>query len=191
MNNEDKFISLFPTGVMLVDMSNHPCKQIALDIIDSTETTNHQLVNKGSSSFDTSNILFHPSLEQLKNDIHSSVKKYATLAGNFPLVIANNWFNKMNHGGSVIPHRHEGSVISGAYYIRAPIGSSSLHFSSPLKPLRMYDLSNNTTKFNEAYHTIPCVEDLLVLFPSWLEHYTDENDNNERTVISFNTEYLK
>jgi hypothetical protein len=34
-------------------------------------------------------------------------------------------------------------------------------------------------------------EDLLILFPSWLEHYTNENNNDKRTVISFNTDYSK
>ena len=29
----------------------------------------------------------------------------------------------------------------------------------------------------------------LVLFPSWLEHYTEENNTENRVTVSFNTGY--
>jgi len=185
---ENKIISIFPTALMLVDMSNHPCKETALEIIQNTKIKNHKLLDNGNSSFDTNQILDHPRLSKLKEDIMYNINQYTTTTGYLPLKIANNWFNIMDTNGVVTPHRHEASVLSGAYYINAPEGSSNLHFTSPLKPYRMNDLFTRDTSFNEYYHSIPCVEDLLIIFPSWLEHYTDKNNNNTRTVISFNTE---
>ena len=82
-------------------------------------------------------------------------------------------------------------VQSGAYYIRAPEGSSKLHFSRPLNPLRTNELIQFSNPYNLSEYVVPVQEDLLVLFPSWLEHYTDENNNSLRTVISFNTDYSK
>lgn len=173
---------------MLVDMSGHPCKNAALEIIQDTKINDHKLLNNGTSSFDSDSILNYPELSKLKDDITTHIKQYTTTAGYLPLKIANSWFNIMDNDGVVHPHRHEASVLSGAYYINAPEGSSNLHFSSPLKPYRMNDLFSRDTVFNEYYHSIPCVEDLMIIFPSWLEHYTDKNNNNSRTVISFNTE---
>jgi uncharacterized protein (TIGR02466 family) len=188
----DRIMHLFPTSVMLFDMSNHPCKAKALEIIDASQTDNHPLLNKGKGSFkNNGSLLSNPELTQLKNDIQANIVKYSNLLGTFPLRLTNNWFNIMEPDGTVNPHRHEGSVISGAYYIRAPEGSSSLHFSSPLAPLRMNQLTESSNPLNVSEYAIPCAEDLLILFPSWLEHYTDKNNNDLRTVISFNTHYAK
>ena len=173
-------------------MAGHPCKEKALEMIDSLETESHPLLNRGKSNFEGSGgFLFRPELEELRIDIQDAVNTFSSMLGTFPIQISNNWFNIMEPGGVVHPHRHEGSVISGAYYIRAPEGSSNLHFSSPLKPLRMNEITQFSNPLNLAEAHIPCSEDTLVLFPSWLEHYTDENHNSERTVISFNTDYSK
>jgi len=193
MNNyENQLVQLFPTSVMLVDMSGHPCKEKALEIIDNSKTHEHYLLSNGKSNFESQGgFLFHPELQELKNDIQDSIRKFSSILGTFPIHLANNWFNIMSSNGAVHPHRHEGSVVSGAYYIRAPEGSSNLHFTSPLKPLRMNEVTQYSNPLNLGETSMPVKEDLLILFPSWLEHYTNENDNNERTVISFNTEYSK
>ena len=163
-----------------------------LEIIDESVTNDHHLLSNGKSNFDTQRgFLFHPELKELCNDIQHHIHKFSTLLGTFPIHLANSWFNIMSPNGVVHPHRHEGSVVSGAYYIRAPEGSSSLHFSSPLKPLRMNEITQHVNPLNLAEKSMPIKEDLMILFPSWLEHFTNENDNTKRTVISFNTEYLK
>lgn len=192
MNNESQLVQLFPTTVMLIDMAGHPCKEKALEIIDETVTNDHHLLSNGKSNFYMSGgFLFHPELTELCNDIQQQIHKYSTLLGTFPIHLANNWFNIMEPNGVVHPHRHEGSVVSGAYYIRAPEGSSSLHFSSPLKPLRMNEVTQNVNSLNLSEEAMPIKEDLMILFPSWLEHFTNENNNTERTVISFNTDYSR
>jgi len=192
MNNESQLLHLFPSTVMLIDMAGHPCKEKTLEIIDESVTNDHHLLSNGKSNFDTQRgFLFHPELKELCNDIQHHIHKFSTLLGTFPIHLANSWFNIMSPNGVVHPHRHEGSVVSGAYYIRAPEGSSSLHFSSPLKPLRMNEITQHVNPLNLAEKSMPIKEDLMILFPSWLEHFTNENDNTKRTVISFNTEYLK
>ena len=173
-------------------MAGHPCKERALEIIDETDTHDHHLLSNGRSDYDgQGGFLYHPELKELCNDIQDHIRKYSTLLGTFPIHLANNWFNIMLPNGVVHPHRHEGSVVSGAYYIRAPEGSSSLHFSSPLKPLRMNEVTQNPNPLNLAEDSVPIKEDLMILFPSWLEHFTDKNNNAERTVISFNTDYSR
>ena len=190
--NDDTLLHMFPTSIMTVNMTGHPCKARALEIIDSSSTNDHVLLSNGKSNFDEyGGLLFQPALEQLKNDIQNSVHKFATALGIFPIKIANNWFNIMGPGGTVRAHRHPGSIISGAYYIRAPEGSSSIHFNNPLNPARMLERAQYPNPFNVTEQYVTCTEDTLVLFPSWLEHYTNENDNDSGTVMSFNTDYLQ
>ena len=55
----------------------------------------------------------------------------------------------------------------------------------------MLERAQYPNPFNVTEQYVTCTEDTLVLFPSWLEHYTNENDNDSRTVISFNTDYLQ
>lgn len=183
----EKIVNLFPTPIMLVDMSDIACKQRLLEILDNEETQPHELVENGQSNFGFSQILFHPELEELKNAIEHNLNRYTKNLGVQPVMIANNWFNIMNKGSKVVRHRHEGSVISGAYYPRAPEGSTKLHFVNPLIPYRMTEIYSYETPYSRFEQNVDCMEDLMILFPSWLEHYTEINDTENRTVISFNT----
>ena len=47
-----------------------------------------------------------------------------------------------------------------------------------------------TTDFNYGNSTFPAKTGRLLLFPSWLEHYTNPNQTDERITISFNTMYV-
>ena len=42
---------------------------------------------------------------------------------------------------------------------------------------------------NQNEIEVKCEQGILYLFPSWLEHYTRENQTNERITLSFNTYY--
>jgi|SRR6056300_286634 uncharacterized protein (TIGR02466 family) len=183
----EKIVNLFPVPIMLVDMSDVNCKEKLIEIIDSSEKIEHGLVPNGVSSFETMPILHHPELEELKIKIEQHINKYAKCLGIGQLVVQNNWFNIMDEGSKVKRHNHEASVISGAYYPRAPEGSSKLHFINPLKPFRMTEIHTHQTPYSCFDQDVECLEDLMILFPSWLEHYTNENTTQKRTVVSFNT----
>ena len=68
-------------------------------------------------------------------------------------------------GNKLKAHKHEESIVSGAFYIS---GSTPLIF--PDTSIQPYP-------------------GLLVLFSSDLVHYTEE-ETEERIIISFNTDYL-
>ena len=102
-------------------------------------------------------------------------------------LISTSWFNTMSEGGSVESHRHERSVISGAYYPYADDGSNPLMLESPIQQLRMNDCIIKVTGFNRYTEHVPALPGSLVLFPSWLKHYVEPNNSKKRYVISFNT----
>lgn len=136
-----------------------------LKILQSTQTREHGLVGDGISSYNYGMpILEYPELIGLKAIIQKYLKEYHPK----PLKIINSWFNTMNVGDELKIHKHEESIVSGAFYINVGDNSVPLIFSTEqVKPKN----------------------GLLVLFPSEMEHYT-EPEREQRTVMSFNTEYL-
>lgn len=133
-------------------------------LLDSISTTEHGLTKQGSSSYNHGMpILDHPELVGLKK----IVLKYINQVSDKPLKLINSWFNIMPPGAVLKRHKHEDSIISGALYVDVGDKSVPLIFDSiSIKPKK----------------------GLLVLFSSDLAHYT-KKEKEERTVISFNTDY--
>jgi len=130
------------------------------------QTASHGLVTKGVSTYNHGMpTLMYPELTGLKNIIKQYVRLYCNKYEIPPLKFINSWFNISQPGNKLKAHKHEESIVSGAFYIS---GATPLIFpDTSIKPY----------------------PGLLVLFPSEMEHYT-EPEKEQRTVISFNTDYL-
>jgi uncharacterized protein (TIGR02466 family) len=102
-------------------------------------------------------------------------------------LLSTSWFNTLYKGGSVNAHRHERSVISGAYYPKCDDESAPLIFESPLQPYQMNMNNINQTQYNQYFLDFNPAPGLLVLFPSWLRHSVPPNGADKRYTISFNT----
>jgi hypothetical protein len=136
------------------------------NILLKIETSSHGLVTKGYSTYNHGMpTLMYPELTGLKNVIKQYVRLYCNKYEIPPLKFINSWFNISQPGNKLIAHKHEESIISGAFYIS---GKTSLIFPD--------------TKVNPY-------PGLLVVFSSDLVHYTEE-ETEERIIISFNTDYL-
>ena len=98
-----------------------------LKILQSTQTREHGLVSDGASSYNYGMpILQHPELIGLKKIIQKHLKEYHPK----PLQIINSWFNTMNVGDELKIHKHEESIVSGAFYINVGDNSVPLIFST-------------------------------------------------------------
>jgi hypothetical protein len=130
------------------------------------ETSSHGLVSKGVSTYNHGMpTLMYPELTGLRNIFKQYVRLYCNKYDILPLKFINSWFNISQAGNKLKAHKHEESIISGAFYIS---GSTPLIFpDASIKPY----------------------PGLLVLFSSDLVHYTEE-ETEERIIISFNTDYL-
>jgi hypothetical protein len=130
------------------------------------ETSSHGLVPKGFSTYNYGMpVLMYPELDGLQNILKQYVRLYCNKYGILPLKFINSWFNISQAGNKLKAHKHEESIISGAFYIS---GKTPLIFS---------DTSINP------------YPGMLVIFSSDLVHYTEE-EAEQRIVISFNTDYL-
>ena len=109
--------------------------------------------------------------------------------GNWPVVISGSWYNILPKGGRTERHRHESSVISGAYYIDLPEGDFGKFFVvSPLQPYMMCIHNVQETPYGMYFYDVPIKERHLYLFPSWLEHGSRVNNTeHDRWTVSFNT----
>jgi len=187
---EPKHFAAFPTLVSTWDLKGHPCEEVVIDMIENwKDVGQHRLVNGGKSSYITGDeqFLSDKRLVDLWKTLQSCCDTYTEEAGIDYALISTSWFNTMSEGGSVESHRHERSVISGAYYPYADDGSNPLMLESPIQQLRMNDCIIKVTGFNRYTEHVPALPGSLVLFPSWLKHYVEPNNSKKRYVISFNT----
>jgi hypothetical protein len=135
-------------------------KKVLLDI----KTDVHGLIIEGSSSYNVGMpVLMQPKLKALNSIIRQYLNLYCTTYNIPKLKFINSWFNISNPGNKLKAHKHEESVVSGAFYIS---GKSPLIFP------------------NKHINPHP---GLLVIFSSDLIHFTEE-EQEERIVISFNTD---
>jgi len=184
--------NIFPTCVAEFDLQNKINTKLLWNEIKSLEKQDHSLLTDGGQS-----TYFHgnmslldldtPLIVKLKEEIQSAINEYTAQIGLIPVLLSNSWLSTMDQGTALLPHRHEASVLSGAYYPNVPEGSVGLTFMNPLKPYRMCEVYERSTEYSADEGTMPVREGCLYLFPSWLEHKASANQTKDRAVISFNT----
>lgn len=105
------------------------------------------------------------------------------------LKLANIWININRFKDSNLQHTHPFSKISGVFYIKAPKNSGNLVFINPHSIENYLNVLNinSFNEFNSQTWSLPPEENILYLFPSWLEHRVDMNlSKEERISVSFN-----
>lgn len=160
------------------NLSQH--NSLCMNILDKSNTAKYSFIKEGISSYELNKeFLFDPILKPLLIDIQLSINEYISKFENLEAsVISSSWFNVLSKGGVVGRHKHvdswdnnEGSVVSGAYYPYVDKNSAALIFSFP----------------NKNLISIVPESGALVIFPSWLDHYTKPNKSERRITVSFNT----
>ena len=188
MDRPPEHLDLFPTPVSKYNLSFLDLDKI-FKIIKQIRVEPHGLIGNSDSSYNSEfTILYDDQLSFLKKQLDSCLQEYTNRVGLQDVEITNSWFNNMTTGKGVKIHRHEGSVISGAFYIKVDYNSVPLRFKSPLYPYQMISIFKTPTQYVCPDYDLKPINGQLVLFPSWLEHETDA-ECGERVVISFNTFY--
>jgi len=183
---------IFPTVVMEFDLNSKVNSQLLYNELRQMEIKDHPLLSKNAgSSYDPGKEhlldLKIPLIKKLKDSIQESLDVYTNEVGLLPCQISNSWMSIMNANSYLHAHRHEASVLSGAYYPHSSADAVGLTFVSPLMPYMMCEVNEKITGYNAKEGTLQAKEGVLYLFPSWLEHRTDVNTVDNRMVISFNT----
>lgn len=99
------------------------------------------------------------------------------------------WANYMGGKGFINDHFHSNSLVSGVYYLYVEEGSGNTGFSDPMNgSQRMISVPvEKYTEYTMEKFFVNAVSDRLVLFPSYLNHWSEPNqENSARITISFN-----
>ena len=98
------------------------------------------------------------------------------------LHFTNVWANVSYEGDYIFPHNHNGSLISGVYYIKSDINECIKFFNTP-SMLPDPDVWNEN---NHQFCQYQCIPGSLILFPSDLMHGVEKQHAAEKISISFN-----
>lgn len=105
--------------------------------------------------------------------------------GSVPFVLQS-WVNLHDRGGFNFLHLHDGSLLSGSFYLQVPEGSGDFVFRDPRPGVLHGNVKGGVPNGHADVHLTPSTG-LLVLFPWWMEHYVEPHGSDEpRITIAFN-----
>lgn len=108
--------------------------------------------------------------------------------------ISEYWVNINLNEKISFPHSHPNRVFSAVYYVKAEKDCGNLVFMNPNKVVCQNisdDCISEYNFFNATHWKITPEKNLLVIFPSWLEHYVmPNNSGSDRISIAFNSRML-
>lgn len=136
---------------------------------------------------------FQPLISLLHEKLNILHKELG-LSQNVTQVISEYWVNINLNEKISFPHSHPNRVFSAVYYVKAEKGCGDLVFMNPNKVVCQNitdDCIDDYNFFNAAHWKITPEKNLLVIFPSWLEHYVMQNSSgSDRISIAFNSSML-
>jgi uncharacterized protein (TIGR02466 family) len=96
------------------------------------------------------------------------------------------WINLHDRGGFNFLHMHEGSLLSGSFYLQVPPGAGDFVLRDPRPGVIHGYVKGGVPNGHADVHLGPS-DALLVLFPCWMEHYVEPHDGDEpRITVAFN-----
>jgi len=154
------------------------------------ESFDKPLTNLGGNK--TSNnhfILEQDYLLDLKNHILKHINNYGynffKITEKVQFYISQSWCNFNAKGEAHHLHHHSNSFFSGVYYIK---GDTPITFRKDVEAFQNFEFDfNESNSFNSRDCHMPIKEGRIVLFPSVLSHFVEENRfDTQRVSLSFN-----
>lgn len=183
------FHRVFPTLIAEFDLSKEVDNNTILKKISISGLQMHGTLMKGTSSYlgGYDCALTRLAMTDLHEAIQKSIDTYCIEAGLDRNTIINSWCNELHEGGRVKRHRHEKSILSGAYYPTSDADDCPLIIENPNQVFKMTETKIRETDTNIDNVAIPTSAGKLVIWPSYLYHQTQRNGSEKRYTISFNT----
>jgi uncharacterized protein (TIGR02466 family) len=181
-----EFLEIFPVLIQTVKLESVKSCNLTeiVHSIDQEKLENNKLIKNGHRSKTNTFLDRKPWLKEI---FQKEIDDYIDALGLTPARISYSWCNKYASEGIIHPHKHEMSVISGVYYPLIKGKNSYLTVKNPCGPFKVNEVSIRSTKFNMQEVKITLEENMLIMFPSWVEHYS-ENYSEIKYAISFDTE---
>jgi uncharacterized protein (TIGR02466 family) len=143
-------------------------------------------VRQGWNSADMA-VLARPEFGALNQAIRAACASALSEMGQDKVAFSlQSWINMHDRGGFNFLHMHEGSLLSGSFYLSVPRGSGQFVFRDPRPGVILGSVKGGVPNGHADIHLTPS-DGLLVLFPCWMEHYVEPHDSDApRITIAFN-----
>ena len=188
---KDIMNGIFPVPICVVKRDLNLSPKEEKDIED--------IVKEGMESnvgnFKTPNsYIFDSKLKKIKQFCEQQLKIYVeqiiSPEEELDFYITQSWLNITKPGGFHHDHHHPNSIISGVFYVSTEEDDKIILCDPNFKIKEMILIKQKEFNvWNSPTWFFPSVINELVLFPSWLSHHVDVNENaiTDRISISFNT----
>ena len=194
-NKEFGILGIFPCPVYITKRDSNSDSIEEKEIEDIIK---EGLCKDGDLDHHTNNTyIFDTKLKNLKEFCEKHIKIYVKEILNpkqeLDFYITQSWLNVIEPGGMILRHWHSNSIISGAFYQTVEEEETDkLCFHDPLDRRAKCMLSieqNKGNPFSEMDWSVSVDKNILILFPSWLEHSVQPNEKatRNRISLSFNT----
>jgi uncharacterized protein (TIGR02466 family) len=132
-------------------------------------------------------VLEQPTLAPLRQLVHlACARALAEMGRGEQAFELQSWVNLHDRGGFNFLHLHEGSLLSGSFYLKVPQGSGDLVFRDP-RPGIIHGARKGAFPNAHADVNLKPSTGLIVLFPCWMEHFVEPHQSDEpRICIAFN-----
>jgi uncharacterized protein (TIGR02466 family) len=186
-------VKVFPTLIKYVSnfLNEKELNQIIKLTLNKKLSSHLSLKGKATSTHGLNSDILSNVDNNIVEKIKNKINEYAVDYGVRKLKLDNSWINIQNKNSVLNKHSHPDSIVSGALYLKVDKNSSKIYFYNPNTYLTFVNVFKQTEFSCENYFFTPQIGD-LILFPSWLMHGSNNEENNsiERIVLSFNTLYL-
>ena len=193
--------AMFPQALSseILNMNVKKISDFCYEIKNSDTDKNIIRSNRGGWQSDKLDINSIKNVEfnKLITEIDIAINKVSTQIGiGYQLELDSIWININQYGNYNASHTHNGSILSGAFYVKTPKNCGQIEFENPLSSLIQSYLfywqilrQLDSSVWLGSNCRILCEENQLIIFPSWIKHSVEQNlnQNEDRISISFNT----
>ena len=179
---------IFPTEILCCDnvLSIVDSNVIEKSIYNNNITTSNKqntLVQSGHNLHEENE--FKPLVDKVVQSVKNYINHKQWICDDFK--ISGMWSNIQKSGEYFKPHNHANNILSGVYYVKSD-STSQIIFMDPRPQMSVLKPSNKIeTRTNSDRWFYPSVQNRLLLFPSWLNHYVDTNhSSDDRISVAFN-----
>ena len=184
-----ELVSIFGTWVAAAKLESLDINA-ALEYVKTLDNKDVSNGDNGSVTV-TQKLLDAPIFKNVKEECEYLSKLYVEDQGHIvdQIKISSSWGNTLKQNEPINIHNHPNSYVSGVFYLTE---GSPLNFHNPLttedlftfRPLIKWDENNSRTWQMAKLGLKP---GWVFIFPSKLKHHVNNNDNEYRYSVAFNT----
>ncbi len=177
--------TIFNDSLYAIDLNRSLSPNDCVEI----QRTQENIIRSNEGGYHSDNLIHLPLLAPLIQTIREHATIYANDLGlQSHLNVKNIWLNINGYGNYNKPHVHPQSCLSGVYYVTCPQNSGQIKFireNNKLIDSYWLHYKKKETPYSWNEFGVPPRAGLLLLFPSYMEHYVEPNRNERLPRMSF------